>query len=135
VNIRLDQRDALLVDLSPPSSPLAIVGPQSTVTSHYADSLMSQSSDNDASKDAASKKNCGSSNNDEKNGSSISNESKEKMKSQAFNKRIHHEQALSWMVKHPIVQKDQARFKRMLSVNVVVPFLQFSSGTFIEKEG
>jgi len=39
------------------------------------------------------------------------------------------------MVKHPIAQKDRARFNCMLSVNIIVPFMQFFGWKFIEKEG
>jgi len=53
---------------------------------------MSQSFDNDLSKDVTSKKDCGSSNNNNKNNCfTIPKDEKEKIKSQTFNKKIHHE--------------------------------------------
>ncbi len=110
---------------SPTSTPLG--HRRSTVTS-YADSSMSQSSDNDASKDAASKKDCGGNNDNENNGSAIPEENMKKMKSNAFNKSRHHKRASSSMVKHPIARKDRARFERMLSVNVIVPFIHLPAG-------
>ena len=110
---------------SPTSTPLG--HRRSTVTS-YADSSMSQSSDNDASKDAASKKDCGGNDDNENNGSAIPEENMKKMKSNAFNKSRHHKRAPSSMVKHPIARKDRARFERMLSVNVIVPFIHLPAG-------
>ena len=110
---------------SPTSTPLGHC--RYTVTS-YADSSMSQSSDNDTSKDAASKKDCGGNDDNENNGSAITEDNTKKMKSNSFNKRRHQKRASSSIVKHPIARKDRARFERMLSVNVIVPFIHLPAG-------
>jgi hypothetical protein len=110
---------------SPPSAPLG--HRRSTVTS-YADSSMSQSSDNDTSKDAFSKKGLGGNDDDENNGPAIPEENKKRMKSKAFVSKRRHKRASSSMVKHPIARKDRARFERMLSVNVIVPFIHLPAG-------
>ena len=98
---------------------------RSTVTS-YADSSMSQSSDNDASKDAASNKDCGVNDYDDDNGPE---KKKTENKLKSFNKRRHRQRtAPSSMGKHPIPRKDRSRFQRMLSVNAIVPFIHLPAG-------
>lgn len=110
------------------SIPLLPLGHRRSTVTSYAESSMSQSSDNDTSKDAASKKNCGGNDDYENNGSAVPEKKKTMKKSKAFNKRRHHQRASSSMVKYPIAREDRARFERMLSVNVIVPFIHLPAG-------
>ncbi|KAL3823157.1 hypothetical protein ACHAXA_010413 [Cyclostephanos tholiformis] len=102
------------------------VGRRLSTVNSYADSSMSHSSDNDASKDTASNKDCGVNDHDENNGH---DEKTMEKKRKAFSKRRHHQRtASSSMVKHHIPRKDRARLQRMLSVNVIVPFIHLPAG-------
>jgi len=96
---------------------------RSTATS-FADSSMSQSSDNDVSKDAASNKDCGVNDYDDR-----PEEKTTEKKSKAYNERRHRQRtAPSSMAKHTVPRKDRARFQRMLSVNAIVPFIHLPAG-------
>ncbi|KAL3767279.1 hypothetical protein ACHAW5_002082 [Stephanodiscus triporus] len=110
------------------SIPLLPLGHRRSTVTSYAESSMSQSSDNDISKDSTSKKNCGGNDDAENNGSTVPEKKKTKKKSKAFNKRRHHQRASSSMVKFSIAREDRARFERLLSVNVIVPFIHLPAG-------
>ncbi len=105
---------------------------RSTVTS-YADSSMSQSSDNDASKDAPSNKEGDVDDCDDGTRKDATVERGGRGKRSIDNdgrrrKRAAVAPSSSFAVKRAIPRKDRARFRRMLSVNAIVPFIHLPPG-------